>query len=287
MTSTRRTFSRFIASFAAIALVATLAGETRADSYAYATQTLNTFAFSSTPAGATIGALTTQASTSAINVQGATPSGIAGDTAERDPLSAYVGNAPIPAQNTFTPVGAINPDYSRGDALITPAFTISTVGEGYLTPPGRETGAGSFSVSAPTTLATAGTVTLTFNYTNDLNAFLTGGPGLTSASNSFNFTITTVGGTVILFSSSPTAVNNSVSLTTPGSNDIAPGAGSISITSGVLPAGTYTASIAGTSKVELNQSIIPEPSSVILLGSGLVLGLGTAVRRARKARSAS
>jgi len=275
-------------SVAALALLATLAGEARAASYAYATQSLNTFAFSSTPAGATIGTLTTQASTSAVNTGGAIPSGVAGDTAAFDPAAAFVGLGGGPGQNVFTAVGPSNPDYSRGDALITsPGFATSTVGEAFMTPPARETGSGSFIVSAPITLTQAGTVTLTFNYTNDLNIFLTEGPGLASASNSFNFTITTLSGTTILFSSAPTAVNNSVSLTSVGSNDISPGAGSISITSGVLAAGTYNASISGASKVEVNQVLVPEPSSVVLLGSGLVLGLGAAVRRGRKARSAS
>jgi len=288
MTSTRRTFSRFIASFAAIALVATLAGEARADSYAYATQSLNTFAFSGLPTGSTVGSFTTQASDAALNAQGATPSGIAGDTSETDPAAAYVGNPPIPAQNLFTPVGAVNPDYSRGDSQIAAgAVSVSTVAEGLLTPPGRETGSGSYSFSRQVTLTSAGTVTLAFNYTNDLNAFLTGFVGLASASNAFNFTITTVGGTTILFSSSPSAVNNSVSLTTPSTSDITPGSGSVSITSSTLAAGTYVSSITGNSKIEVTQSIIPEPSSVVLLGSGLLLGLGTAVRRTRKARSTS
>jgi len=273
---------------AALALVVALAGEVRAASYAYATQNVNTFAFSSTPAGATIGTLTTQATSGALNTQGATPSGIAGDTAQFDPAAAFVGPGPGPGQNVFAAVGPSNPDYSRGDAQITqPGFAISTVGEGFLTPPGRETGSGSFIVSAPITLTTASTVTLTFNYTNDLNVFLTEGPGLASASNNFTFTITTLGGTTILFTSSPSAVNNSVSLAAVGANDIAPGAGSISITSGQLAAGTYTASISGGSRVELNQFVIPEPSSVLLLGTGLTIRLGSVVRRGRKTRSAS
>jgi len=272
-----------MASATAIVLTTIMAGDVQAASYGYAFQNTSGFTFS----GASIGTLTTQTSTSAQSAAGAIPSGLAGDIEPMDALQAYVGNPPVPGQNVFTPVGPSNPDYARGDVLITPAFSISNVAEGFLTPPGAATATSAWTVSAPITLSASGTVTLGFNFSNALNVSLTDGPGLASANYSFNFTIADSGGTTVLFSSAPTTVNNSVSLTLPGSINIPTSTGTVSITSSTLAAGTYIASISGSETIDIRQTAIPEPSSVVLLGSGLAIGLGCCVRRIRQAHSAA
>ena len=42
-------------------------------------------------------------------------------------MQSYVGPAPRPAENFFSPVGQVNPNYSRGDVQITqPGLELST-----------------------------------------------------------------------------------------------------------------------------------------------------------------
>jgi hypothetical protein len=103
--------------------------------------------------------------------------------------------------------------------------------------------------------------------------------GSVAADFKYNFNIQNSIGTLV-FSSAPTAVNRSLSLTTIG-NISDPSAGSLSITSGVLSSGTYTATFSGSSHVFLNA--VPEPSSYILLGSGGGI-LGFAFLRRRQPR---
>jgi len=261
----------------ALVLGALTAGEARADAYAYAFQQVGTFSFS----GATVGALQTLASTSAVQGNGAIPTNVAGDVQPFDPAQAYVGNLPIPGQNSYSPVGAVNPDYVRGDADIAANFSlIRNVAEGFLTPPGTSNSSGQWSVSAPITLTAPGTVSLFFAYTNALNVVLTGGPGVASASYEFGFTISQ--GNSVITSFSPTQVNSGASLTSPGSVSQAQTSGTVTLST-ALAAGTYQATITGSEKVFLTQQpAVPEPSSVVLLGSGLVLALGCSLRRLRK-----
>jgi hypothetical protein len=266
---------RLAAGAAGLALLAAAGGTARAGYYAYSVQETSTYVFS----GATVGAITPLSATS--GAQTGSPSGSEAHSGTLDALQSYVGPGPRPAENTFTPLGQVNPSYVRGDALLTTAaFTTHNVAEGFLNGPGNSAGSGSWSVSAPITFGGSGTVTLSFNFTNLLtlvNAPIpTALSGSVAADYGYTFSIQDSAGATV-FTSSPTAVNRSLSFTTPGSSST-PGSGSISITSGILGPGTYTATIAGSEHVFLNA--IPEPSSAILLGcAGVTLVFGVFARR--------
>ena len=212
-------------------------------------------------------------------------------------LQAYVGPAlTAPPENTFTPKGQVTPDYVRGDVqLVVPptGFSQETVAEGYLVDNGSaksSAGAGNWSAEARFTLAAPGTVTLSFNYANLLevenSAIPTG--SFVSARYTFNFTITDGPGNTIFFIASPTAVNQTISLTTPGilnspSSGI-PATGTVSTTSGTLAAGTYFGTISGNSRVSLRISAtVPEPSTLATAFVAIALtGLGVRRHRSRK-----
>jgi len=261
---------------AVVSALALWAGQARADFYAYSMQELSGFTFT----GATIGTLSTGTSTSAS--QSGVPTG--GETqipAPFDTLESYVGPGPRPPENFFGQVGQVNPDYARGDVLITPVFTISTVAEGYLNTPGISTGTGSWSVTAPITVAANGTVTLGFTYANLLQVMIGASAlnGSATATYAFDFSIATPGaGGTVVFDSGPTQVNNTIGLTSPGSITL-PGSGVISITSGVLAAGVYQATIAGNSHIDLQARTVPEPASAMLLILGGLGVFGVARRR--------
>jgi len=274
---TRRSFSRFLAGLSAAFLMTGIAGQAQAASYAYSVQQLSGYSFS----GATIGALTSGGNNSAIQVGNpngnqqfqSNSQGVANDTQQ-----AYVGPAPAPPENQFAPRGQVGPDYIRSDSLTTAGpFTTNTVAEGFLggSVAGTSIGQSSTSVSAPITVTgTVGNaVTLNFTATNQLVAALTGPlPASAQASFAFTFSITNSAG-VVVFSSSPTLVNQSISQNVVGTTTVTNTAvASGPLTSGVLAPGTYTASITQTSRVFLTQSAaIPEPSSLLM--GGMAFGL--------------
>jgi len=275
MRTARRFTRRLPAIVSAVAILAILGGEARASFYAYAVQQTSNYTFT----GGTIGTLNPLSSTSSAQV--GSPSGSEAHTGIFDALQSYVGPvAGRPAENTFTPLGQVNPDYARGDALITAAptpFTTNNVAESYMvTAGGNSAAAGSWAVSAPITVTTAGVVTLGFNYTNQLTLIHTGVPGgVVAADFGYTFTIRDSTGAVV-FTSSPNAINADASLLAAGSIST-PGSGTMSISSGVLAVGTYTASIAGSEHTFI--SSVPEPSSCVLLGLGGLGLLGLARRR--------
>jgi hypothetical protein len=280
MRTPRRFTRRLPAIASAVALLAILGGEARSASiYAYAVEQTSAYTFT----GATIGVLTPLSSTSSAQV--GSPNGSEAHTGTLDALQSYAGPiAGRPAENTFTPLGQVNPDYARGDALVTVppgAFTTNNVAESYMVSTGGNSAAsGSWAVSAPITVTTAGAVTLGFNYTNQLTVIHSGVPGGTVAADfGYTFTIRDSTGAVV-FTSSPNAINANASLLAAGSIST-PGSGTISITSGVLAVGTYTASIAGSEHTFINS--VPEPSSCVLLGLGGLGALGLARRRGRAA----
>jgi hypothetical protein len=267
--------SRFAASMA-LFLAVGLTAETRAGFYAYAAEQTSAYSFT----GATVGTLTPLSSTSAAQV--GNPTGGESHSGTLDALQSYVGPNPRPGENTFTPLGQVNPDYVRGDALITSGpFTTNNVGEGFLIDPGNSAGSGSWAISAPITLTSTGTLTLGFNFSNLLtlvNAPTAAAPsGTVAADYSYNFAVQDSNGNTI-FNSSPSAVNRSLSLVQPGSSST-PGSGTASITTNTLSAGTYTATISGSEHVFLNVVAVPEPASTTLMAIGVAALGGVAIRK--------
>jgi hypothetical protein len=172
------------------------------------------------------------------------------------------------------------PDYARGDALVTaPTLSTASVAEGFMADAGIATGSSAWSISAPLTLSVAGAVSLSFNYSNQFSLVNTTTPsGAVSADYNYTFSIKDSGGSIV-FTSSPNAVNEALSLSSQGSNSPA-GSGSISITSTTLTAGTYTMTLSGSSHVFINA--VPEPSTDALLVSGAALIAGLALKLRRR-----
>jgi len=268
-------FGRLLTGVAGVVLAAVLAGGARADLYAYAVQQTSGYTFS----GATVGTLFPLSSSSGAQV--GSPSGSEAHTGGFDTLESYAGPAAgRPPENTFTPLGLVGADYVRGDALVTAApspFGTNNVAEAFLAGVGNSAGSGSWAVTAPISLAASGALTLTFNYTNQLTVINTGSPfpGVAAADYGYTFTIrNSLGQTV--FTSSPGAINDNVSLATVGSVNL-PGSGTISITSGTLAAGIYTGTISGSEHTFL--SAVPEPASVTSLALGAALLAGAGLRK--------
>ena len=271
---------RVCAKWAAIAAVTFLVGSVanvRATSYAYSVQQTSNYTIS----GATVGTVTPFTSSSA--AQNASPSGSESQVGAADTLQSYVGPAPNrPAENFFTPKGQTTPDYSRGDASVATApgaLATNNVAEGFLAGGGIATGTGAWSLSLPLTVTAAGTVTLSFNFTNQLNLTNTT-PASLAADFSYTFEIRNSAGTVV-FNSSPSAVNQNASLVSVG-NIFNPSSGSISITTPTLAPGSYTGTISGSEHVFINA--VPEPSSYMLLACGAAAMAGLVLRRKRPIR---
>jgi len=265
----------------ATALLATLGGQAKADIYAYSEQTLSGFTFT----GATIDLPNLTTTTNDGANQNVPPAGAAGDSNPTDSLQAFIGApADNPGENSFTPHGVTATNYVRSDVLITPAFTVSTVAEGNLTGLGSSGGQSQWTISAPITVTSAGTVTLSFTFANLLTVISTGALGneTGSARYSFSFSIDTLTSpSVNLFQSAPIDVNAAVSRNNAGTST-QPGGGVVTITSTTLAAGTYQATITGSSGVLLTAAV-PEPASCVMLGLGGLAVAGYARRRLRSA----
>jgi hypothetical protein len=259
--------------------LAGFADQARAGSYGYSVQ--QTSGYSVT--GATIGSVTLFSSSGAF--QTASPSGSESQGSTADTLQSYVGpGAGRPVENTFTAKGMTTPDYARGDALLgSPSFSTASVAEAFLAGGGNNNGTGAWSISAPLTLSNAGSVTLSFNFTNQLSLVNNTSPsGAVAADFSYDFGIQNSSG-ITVFSSSPTSVNRTMSLTSLG-NISNPSSGSISITSGTLSSGTYTLTLSGASHVFINAAV-PEPSTYMLVISGvLVISAAGGARRRNNQR---
>ena len=186
--------ARLAACAAAVALITGSAGTARAGYYAYAVQQTTGYSFT----GGTVGPSPPHP------VQrppsSATRRSADAHVGQFDAAQSYVGPAAgKPAENTFTPKGQTTPDYVRGDVLVSPgpapAFGTNNVAEGFLNGPGNAAGSGSWTITAPVTITSAGALTLSFSYTNLINLVNAPVPsapsGVVSGDFSYTFTIAT------------------------------------------------------------------------------------------------
>jgi hypothetical protein len=270
-------------------------GVSRADiAYAYAEQTMTGITVTGTGlAGATMTGTATSAA--------AVVSGGAGDAHANptDTLQAYAGAAPPAPQNSYVKYatsggGTQAGDFSRGDAVLsgTSLFTtagmntsnvaetqVSTAGSGN----GLGIGSGSWSIAG--TFNTTGTsVTVSYNWANDIVAMVAG--GIASAESSFKVSITIKDQHGHSIDASPAELNEALSAPPNGPELITTGTGSTTLSLAGLTAGdVFGIAISGTelSSGQLTASV-PEPGSMALagLGGALVLAFQAYRRRTRK-----
>jgi len=262
--------NRMMGLWSGIALAAVLslgwADQARAALYAYSVQ--QTSGYNVT--GATVGTFSPNSSTSAAQIT--LPPGFDAHSGTFDALQAYVGpGAGKPAENTFTPKGMTDPDFSRGDALIgTAALTTNNVAEMFLTNAGNASASGAWSVSAPLTVASTSAVSVSFNFTNQLVVTHGGSPaGAVQGSYSYILSIQDVANNTV-FTSAPSSLNRTAGLIAAGAVNL-PASGTVTVTSGSLTAGTYTLTLSGTETVFGN--LVPEPGSCLMLAGAGIMNL--------------
>ncbi len=249
--------------------------------YAYAQQQITNLQLNGT--NVTFGAVTWGTSTYAN--ERANPPGTAASTnftSFADSIQSFVGTGPAPGQNSFTPYGLINNDYTRGDvlisntALLAGTASLNSVAEGYLVAPPDEmdTGSGngswSFSTSFKPTAAGA-SINYSASFANALRA-VNYGPIFQSANAvyTFDFSITDTVLHQTVFRSSPTTVNSGTTLNFEEDTTLFATSGSFSVAtpSNVFVVDRrYTIAIQGSASVNLT-ALVPEPSSFALVGIG-------------------
>jgi hypothetical protein len=274
--------SRFVKPVAlAVGILAAGALEARADVYAYSRQTLSGLIVQ----GTTVSSLTTSTQDSA-TLNGSGPAN--GNTT--DAPQAFVGDGSLnPGQNFFGRAGAIgSPTFARGDVLWGGAAGgASTVAEGSISGYGEASGSASYTLTADFALGASGTVGLSFDFLNSaIVDFVGSSLGLAAADFNSNLTIViTDSNGEVVWDESPEELNSSLSLIAPGSLTDGVG-GTFTFMTGVLDAGDYTATLSGSSEIALRQAV-PEPSSVALMGCGVMAAVGFAARRSRRALARS
>jgi len=260
----------------------------RADiAYSYAEQTLT--AISVTGTGLTNGTMTGTATSASAVINGV---GVATNN-PTDTLQAYVGAAPPAPQNSYVKYstqggGPQAGDFSRGDALITGTSMFTTAGmsasnvaetilNSAITGAGLGTGSGSWSLAG--TFRTTGTsVTVGYNWVNDIFDVITG--TTSSAQSSFKMSITIKDQHGNAIDASPNELNTALSAPPNNPEIITSGSGSTVLSLATLTAGdVLTISITGT-ELSSSQLAVPEPGTFALAGMGGALALAfRAIRR--------
>lgn len=290
---------------AALALASFAADAARADQvYAFAQQQIESLTIRADPGPLSVVTSGTDTGTAAVVVD--TPGGSEAHLGNTDALQSYVGPGPRPPENfnfgqnspyLSRAVGMVNPDYARGDVLIaagnvfTGAIGAESVAESFLQTPisgasGMDDGFGdgewSFSFTFDLDQDSTLTFDVTFNNIIDL-LHMAGLGSLAQASTDFAIEIQNSAGMEV-FTWDPDELNLTNSLTTPGSYTESHPVGSRVSTSTMLAAGLgYVLTISGGTTV--NTTLVPEPSSIAMLGLGGLGLLGYGWRRRVRAAS--
>jgi hypothetical protein len=296
---------RLAAGVAALAVTAALTGHAHGASvaYAFAQQTISDLSL--VPGSGTLSVTgsvvtgTTDASTqNGTGISHADPV---------DALQSYLGTPPPPPENDFnkyatfpggSPIasgtaptglvgGATLAPFSRGDSLITGVTSTSSasvVAESYVNgTPSHESGSGALSATVTITPSASTTLAISYTFANDAYVMSSAGTnGGAQAQFHFNITIKDAAGNVVFNS---TTANTNLSLGSPPNGPEVIGSGSETVTTGTLTGGNAYTVIFSQSAATFVSPPIPEPSSVVMAGSAIAIGLiGARLRRRLTAR---
>lgn len=276
-----------LAASAVVALAGMGRNEARADiAYGYATQSVT---FKVTPGAGTISGGTQTARTGDSAVL--SPGGSESMLGTNDALQSYIGSS-RPPENSFGPIGMVNPNYAHGDTLISSqnlfgaGFTAQSVAESYLTSgAGNADGNWHFAQLFTVSSATDTKLNFVYSYSNTITGAVTG-IGTADSTYAVDITINnvTTGTTVLVFNNAPISELNH-SLSSPPSFTLSDSDPNHQFDTGNLfRAGqTYQLLISGSTTVN---TAVPEPSSLALIGLGLAGTFGFVRLRKRSAAPA-
>lgn len=209
----------------------------------------------------------------------------------------------IPPANNF----GIDPNWLfqagfTGNPPVVPAadanMSLDSAAEGLITGAGIGSANSNWTISGGFTLTSQDTVTLMFNYISRLISFDNAGAGeqgVADANLDFSIDIKDAATGQSVFGGSPPSYATLLSHTYPpisgsstrneNTSGITSTLGAVNFVSPLLGAGVYSFSITGNTKV--NVSLVPEPSSFIMMGLGIVAVGGLRVRRRMLERKAA
>jgi hypothetical protein len=287
---------KWLLASAAVIVATGWVGTTKADiAYSYAQQAITNITLSGT--GVTNGVMTGTSTSASAVIKGS-------GSATNDPtdtLQAYIGASPPAPQNSYVKYssqggGPQTGDFSRADAILSTGSTLFSTGglaatnvaESILstagTGPGLATASGSWSFAGTFNAPTTSSITVAYNWANDILASITGPSATAQASFKMSITIKDQHGNEV--DNSPTELNTALSAPPNSPEIMTSGSGSAILSLSSLTAGdVFTISITGTelSSAQLAPAV-PEPGTFALAGMGgaLALAFHAIRRRTRK-----